>query len=106
MERSHNMFIRSIKKYYDLVDAKDAEGLVRLFDIESVYERPGYEALVGLEALLDFFKNRRIIDSGIHDLQLILVQGNTVAAHGTFSGYIKSGEKAEVNIDRFVVRNF
>jgi ketosteroid isomerase-like protein len=55
-------------------------------DAERRYERPGYDPLEGLAAVLYFYREVRIVASGRHGLHRILVNGDAVACSGRFTG--------------------
>ncbi|MFI7544684.1 nuclear transport factor 2 family protein [Actinoplanes sp. NPDC049599] len=80
-----------IRRYYELVDGGDVPGLVELFAPDAVYRRPGYDPLVGREALTRFYRDQRVIKDGCHSLSEVVVQGNAAAVHGTFVGTLKDG---------------
>lgn len=91
----------TIEMYYRLVDADDVEGLVALFTADCVYERPGYPPIVGTEALRRFYTSDRVIRSGKHVLETVLVQSVDAAVQGSFSGQLKNGAAAEVRFADF-----
>ena len=85
----------TIRNYFDAVDANDFDRVISLFDSDIVYDRPGYDPIRGVERLRQFFTNDRVIASGKHEIEGILVDGDQVAAWGRFSGQSRSG--AELN---------
>lgn len=90
-----------VARYYDCVDANDVEGLLALFSAEAEYRRPGYDPLVGRDALDDFYRNRRVIASGRHTITNLVCDGARVAVEGTFSGVLKDGSQSEVRFADF-----
>lgn len=90
-----------VLRYYRYVDANDIEALLTLFSDDCVYERPGYEPLVGKQALTRFYKAQRVIESGRHALTSVVQDGDTVAVEGHFAGVLKSGVDADVRFADF-----
>jgi steroid Delta-isomerase len=82
---------QAVRSYYSLVDANDLTALLRLFSEQAVYRRPGYEPLVGREALAAFYGHERVIVSGRHKISELVADGCKVAVHGQFTGTVKSG---------------
>ncbi|WP_462419028.1 nuclear transport factor 2 family protein [Kytococcus sp. Marseille-QA3725] len=93
----------AVRSYYEAVDADDVERLVGLFTPDATYERPGYEPFVGHEALRAFYTGDRVIESGEHTLDTLLVDGDQVAVHGRFEGTLKDGSAAAVRFADFYV---
>lgn len=86
--------VDTIRAYYDAVDAGDVDALLDLFTDDTTYLRPGYEPIVGRAAMEHFYRDVRVIDSGRHSLDAVLVDGDLAACHGTFSGTLKDGSAA------------
>lgn len=80
-----------IRAYFRAVDANDVDGAVALFHEELVYERPGYEPILGRERLRHFFRDERVIAEGRHEIEGVLVDGDRVAAWGSFAGTSRTG---------------
>ena len=52
------------------VCSADSSGLSReVFTDDIIYERPGYEPLVGIERVIKFYRAERVIVSGRHYLE-------------------------------------
>ncbi|MGW2090190.1 nuclear transport factor 2 family protein [Streptomyces sp. NPDC001880] len=90
-----------IRHYYELVDKGDVPGLVELFDPAAVYRRPGYDPLVGREALERFYREQRAIKEGRHALAATLVGEDGVAVHGTFDGTLHDGLEVSLRFADF-----
>jgi len=75
------------------IDARDFDSLHQSFCPDAVYERPGYEPLVGLERLLHFYREERVIAAGEHRLEHIVIDEDAGAAAcwGRFVGVHKNG---------------
>ncbi|MCF2150427.1 nuclear transport factor 2 family protein [Desmonostoc muscorum LEGE 12446] len=80
------------------VDSSDWNLLVKCFDKNIIYERPGYQPFIGLDKLLKFYQYERIIASGQHHLEHIVIDNNHGACWGQFIGMHKNG--SEIN-ERF-----
>ncbi|MFI7672827.1 nuclear transport factor 2 family protein [Actinophytocola sp. NPDC049390] len=91
----------AVRRYYELVDQGDVDGLVALFDPEAVYHRPGYPPLCGKEELLRFYSSQRVIKEGKHTVGTLVANGAEVAVHGEFHGTLHSGETVEARFADF-----
>lgn len=91
---------RLVRTYYRYVDEGNVE-LVNLFHPDARYKRPGYELMVGREALQRFYGGDRLIVAGVHQLLHIFEAGGSVAVEGTFAGTLKSGLKVTVPFSDF-----
>ena len=80
-----------LEAYFQAIDAGDLESLPRFFHRDIVYERPGYDPLVGLDAVMHFYRTRRVIASGKHQVEGIVVEGDAGASWGRFAGARKDG---------------
>jgi uncharacterized protein len=84
---------------HDLFQAIDTRNFERLREIchpEITYERPGYEAFVGIERLLKFYREERVIASGEHHLTAVLVDDTHAACWGRFLGAHRNGSAIDV----------
>ena len=93
----------AVRHYYDRVDAGDVAGVLDCFTDDAVYHRPGYEPMVGREALAAFYGGERVIADGRHELDAILVDGHAAAVRGRFVGTLKDGRPARVGFADFWV---
>lgn len=84
-----------ILRLFDTVDNNRWEGLTDVFHPGVVYDRPGYPSLVGCRRVIGFYAHERIIDSGQHRLEQIVVSGSYAACWGLFVGKLKDGSFAE-----------
>lgn len=89
--------------YYELVDADDVEGVLGWFADDAVYHRPGYAPMEGRPALAAFYGGERVIESGRHVLDEVIVAGVKVAVRGRFEGTLKDGSGAVVGFADFIV---
>lgn len=90
------------RSYYDAVDRGDVAAVLDWFSDDAVYHRPGYEPMVGRAALSDFYGGERVIESGSHRIDQLLVAGASVAVRGVFTGRLKDGSDAVVGFADFV----
>lgn len=90
-----------VQKYYQLVDEGEIEALVDLFAPDAVYKRPGYDPLVGRNALTRFYSETRVIREGSHVLDTVVAASDQVAVHGTFRGTLNDGRRVELRFADF-----
>lgn len=91
------------RHYYDRVDAGDLDGVLDWFADDAVYHRPGYEPMRGREALRRFYGGERVIESGAHRLEELVVEGPVVAVRGRFEGRLRDGSEVWVGFADFIV---
>ncbi|MFC4439377.1 MULTISPECIES: nuclear transport factor 2 family protein [Natrialbaceae] len=75
-----------VRDYYEAVDDERYDDLVELFTEDVRYERPGQGAITGREELREFYLEGRPLEDGAHEVHDVVVDGNTVAVRGSFSG--------------------
>jgi ketosteroid isomerase-like protein len=90
-----------VRRYYELVDSGDIDGLVGLFAPHAVYHRPGYQPLVGHGDLRRFYQSQRVIDAGAHTLTRIVADGYDVAVNGEFAGVLRDGRQVRLRFADF-----
>jgi len=101
------------RRYYELVDAGDYDGLVSLFSEDVVYERPGQPAIEGAGELRAFYEEGRPLSAGEHELHSVVRDsegsagnrtqsddGDIVAVRGTFRGK-QDGDSVEIGFADF-----
>lgn len=76
----------TVRRYYRLVDDDAYEDLVELFAPDIRYERPGQDPIEGRDALRRFYLEGRPLSEGRHEVHAVLVDEDSVAVRGTFSG--------------------
>ena len=96
-----------VRRYYETVDTKDSGAVVDLFAPDAVYHRPGYQPMVGREALHRFYAGERVIACGRHVITQILTAGpGRLAVEGRFTGKLKDGTDVELGFaDFFLLRS-
>ncbi len=80
-----------VKRLFECVDARNWERLSDAFCDDVVYERPGYAPLVGLDSVLHFYREERVIASGRHELENVVADEGSGACWGRFVGTHKNG---------------
>ncbi len=81
---------------FSAIDARDFDRLREMCHPEIVYERPGYEAFSGMERLLRFYREERVIASGRHRLTAVLADDAFAACWGRFVGKHRDGSDLDV----------
>jgi ketosteroid isomerase-like protein len=78
------------------IDSREFERLREICHPEVTYERPGYEAFSGIDRLLKFYREERVIASGDHLLTAVLVDDAFGACWGRFVGRHRDGSDLDV----------
>lgn len=86
----------TVWRYYSVVDNQDIDALLDLFTPDAVYHRPGYEAIRGRDGLDRFYKKERVIETGRHTVEAMVVKGRSVAVRGQFVGTSRTGEPLDL----------
>ncbi|WP_414572308.1 nuclear transport factor 2 family protein [Nostoc sp. CCY 9925] len=73
------------------IDSSDWQALKEILYASIIYERPGYATFYGLDRLLLFYQMERIIESGKHHIEKIVIEENNGACWGRFIGLNKNG---------------
>ena len=76
----------TVRAYYRRVDAGEYEELLALFAADVRYDRPGQGTIEGIDALERFYRSERPLSDGSHDLRTVVVEDDTAAVRGVFSG--------------------
>ena len=84
-----------ITELFRAIDTQDWEALTCIFHPEVVYERPGYEPFIGIRRLLHFYRKERILATGQHYLECVIVKANYGACSGRFRGITKDNIPAD-----------
>ncbi|MEU1285622.1 nuclear transport factor 2 family protein [Kitasatospora sp. NPDC005856] len=93
--------VSQVRRYYQLVDAGDVPALVALFTPDARYRRPGYRPMVGHAELERFYRDQRVIRTGVHTLATVVTTGDEVAVHGLFRGVLHDGDEVELRFADF-----
>ncbi|NEO99444.1 MAG: hypothetical protein F6K58_12345 [Symploca sp. SIO2E9] len=78
---------------FDAIDSSDWKLLVKYFDKDIVYERPGYSIIVGIDKLVHFYQHERIIAFGKHQIEHIVCEDKFGSCWGQFIGTHKNGSQ-------------
>lgn len=92
-----------MRSFYRVVDSGDLDALAVLFAQDASYTRPGYPVLAGRDAIDHFYRHDRVIASGTHTLDSVVVSGNEVAVRGSFSGTLRDGNSVAHRFAEFFV---
>ena len=84
-----------IREMLALIDERNWTALRRYFHSDVVYRRPGYEPLEGIDAVIRFYEFERVIASGVHQLNSLLVDGAHVASFGRLVGTHRNGSSLD-----------
>jgi branched-chain amino acid aminotransferase len=80
-----------IVELFRRVDSRNWTALEDSLHEDVVYERPGYEPLVGRDRVMHFYREERVIASGEHLLEHLLTDPESGACWGRFVGVHKNG---------------
>jgi|JRYF01.1.fsa_nt_gb ketosteroid isomerase-like protein len=75
-----------IHAYFKLVDERQFDQFGTIFHDEIIYDRPGYQPLIGLKAVIRFYQRKRRIKSGGHTIEGLIINGDQAACWGRFEG--------------------
>lgn len=81
-----------IHDLFSAVDESNWEALPCFFHPHIIYNRPGYSPLVGLERMIQFYRDERVIREGRHMLDTVVGTSDCAACWGRFLGLTKRGE--------------
>lgn len=90
-----------VHEMFRVIDGRDWDRLPEFFAAEAVYERPGYEPFAGLERLDRFYRHERVIASGRHLLEAVVMDGDNAACWGRFVGVHKDGSPIDESFADF-----
>jgi ketosteroid isomerase-like protein len=79
-----------------IIDARDFERLREICHPQITYQRPGYSAFSGIDRLLRFYREERVIASGSHRLDAVVVNDTHAACWGRFVGTHRDGSPIDV----------
>jgi ketosteroid isomerase-like protein len=96
----------TVKAMFGAIDACDWTALARLYAEDCTYDRPGFETVRGLSALIRFYADLRPIRSGRHRVVRFLEDDDGVCASGRFDGVLRTGEAISLEFaDLYTIRN-
>jgi hypothetical protein len=71
---------------FHVIDACEWDKMHDFFDENITYERPGYDPFIGINQLLHFYQYDRVIASGTHYIDHIVLKDQVGACWGRFIG--------------------
>lgn len=86
---------QDLETMFNAVDRRDWDTVAKYFHPELVYDRPGFDQLVGGAAVDNFYRNIRTIH-GVHQFEGFAIDGETGACWGRFVGTRKDGSSLDV----------
>lgn len=93
-----------VHEMFRIIDGRDFDRLREFCHEDIVYERPGYEPIVGMDELLHFYREVRIIASGEHQLAAVVLDDEHGACWGRFEGLHRNGSGLSVEFaDTYVI---
>jgi len=97
MEIKQNIAAKAlIIKMFQIIDGGEWRSLPSVLHFKVCYERPGYEAFIGIDRLMEFYQIERTISSGTHLIEKVLCDGNYGACWGRFTGRTKENAYIDV----------
>jgi ketosteroid isomerase-like protein len=95
-----------VSTLFSIVDAGQWDELGTVFAEDCVYSRPGYEPLVGLARVREFYRHERIIAGGRHHVERVVSDVGAAACWGQFTGVSRSGQPLDEQFaDTYQVRD-
>lgn len=86
----------TIVSLFTRIDRQDWQTLAEIFSEDVTYERPGYNLLIGRDRVLQFYREERVVGSGVHELHHIIIDGEIGACCGQFTGVHKDGSPIDI----------
>jgi ketosteroid isomerase-like protein len=95
----------TVKTYLELVDSGRYDELFPILSEKVVYQTIiGRAPIVGASKLIQYYKETRVVGSGVHEVTGIIAENNTVAALLRMKGAVKEGSKIEFEaVDLFTL---
>jgi ketosteroid isomerase-like protein len=84
-----------VVRLFAIVDSSSWSDLDEVFDAGAVYDRPGYPSIIGFDRVHRFYEHERVIASGEHRLEQLVVEPPFAACWGIFVGKLKTGVPVE-----------
>ena len=82
---------KTIECLFRTIDDKEWKNLNIIFHQDIIYERPGYQPLIGINCVKNFYENERLVLLGQHQIEQMIVVGNQGACWGQIIGTKKDG---------------
>lgn len=84
-----------VRDMFEVIDGAQWDRLGAYLAPGIVYERPGYEPLKGIDEVLRFYRDVRIVARGRHELWRIVAADEATICWGRFTGTSKRGESLD-----------
>lgn len=81
---------------YQVIDRCDWPALEDLLHVDVIYERPGYDPLIGRDRVMRFYREERKVASGRHELHGVMQERDRAVCWGQMRGTLRDGSPAEV----------
>jgi ketosteroid isomerase-like protein len=96
----------TVKTYLELVDSGRYEELSPLLSEKVVYQTIiGRAPIVGASKLIQYYKETRVVGSGVHGVTGIIAEDNKIAVLLRMKGVMKDGSKIEFEaVDLFTFK--
>ncbi|WP_329314352.1 nuclear transport factor 2 family protein [Streptomyces sp. NBC_01262] len=95
-----------VTELFSIIDGCRWDDLPGVFAPDCVYDRPGYEPLIGLARIQLFYREERVIGSGSHHVLHVVSNLEAAACWGRFTGVSKIGHPLDEEFaDTYTVRN-
>jgi ketosteroid isomerase-like protein len=86
-----------VTELFGIIDGCRWDELGSVFADDCIYNRPGYEPIVGLARIQQFYRQERIVASGEHRIENTVSDLGTVACWGTFVGDSNTGQPLKID---------
>lgn len=78
-----------------IIDSGEFSKLGSVLHSDICYFRPGYAPLQGIDRVLSFYRDERVIASGVHHIETIIVDHAAAACRGRFVGRSRDGRELD-----------
>lgn len=80
-----------VLQMFEAIDGAHWDRLPEFFHPEVSYDRPGYPTIRGFADLDDFYRRRRVIRSGRHAVDEVVIDGDQAVAMGELTATLDDG---------------
>jgi hypothetical protein len=95
LSRPTSVSVEFVRALFQTIDSKEWDSLQRFFCEDMIYDRPGYEPLVGYERVKQYYRQERVIASGTHFLEGVVTNDDRGACWGRLIGTHKNGSEID-----------
>ncbi|OLL70164.1 hypothetical protein Ae263Ps1_6379c [Pseudonocardia sp. Ae263_Ps1] len=81
-----------VRQMFAAIDSESWDKLSGLLHPNIVYDRPGFETFVGRDRVMRFYMQERVIRSGRHTIEGVIVEKERAAAWGWIEAVRNNGE--------------